>query len=155
MVLLAQPALSVAITPCVPLCLISDIAQSDTPRVFHAIEQVSPIQTSTDFSHFYRVQSSSSRSGCLLRLTLLLHQHLLSEHLLDHPQVVRLAVDYILKLLDVACKFLNLAVVESERIVGGLLNVEASADIYKHMASACELARDVKRRGQRYKEGFV
>jgi hypothetical protein len=53
------------------------------------------------------VQSCSSLSSrrctsSLLRLTLLLNQHLLSQDLLDHPQVVRLAVDHVLKLLDVA-----------------------------------------------------
>jgi hypothetical protein len=46
-------------------------------------------------SLFHFSQSRSGRSSCLLRLTLLLNQHLLSEHLLNHPQVVGLAVDHI------------------------------------------------------------
>lgn len=141
-------------SPRVYLCL--DLALSDTYRAFKATEQVSSAQASTVFSHFYRVQSSSSsRASCLLRLTLLLDQHLLSEHLLNHPQVVRLAVDHILQLLDVARKLLNLAVVECERVLGGLLHVEASSDINEYVASACEFARDVERGGQRDEQSFV
>jgi hypothetical protein len=47
--------------------------------------------------------SSRRRTSSLLSLTLLLHQHLLSQDLLDHPQVVRLSVDHVLQLLNVAC----------------------------------------------------
>lgn len=92
---------------------------------------------------FYRVQSFSSRSSCLLCLTLLLHQHLLPKNLLNHPQIVRLAVDHILQLLDVARELLDLAVVESEGIVGGLFHVETSTDVDEDVACACELAGDV------------
>ena len=69
-------------------------------------------------------------------LTLLLQQHLLPQHLLDHPQVVRLAINNILQLLDVTRKLLDLSIVEGDSIVCGLLDVEARADIDKNMVRA-------------------
>jgi hypothetical protein len=46
--------------------------------------------------------SGRGRTSSLLPLNLLLHQHLLSQDLLNHPQVVCLSIDYVLQLLDIA-----------------------------------------------------
>lgn len=75
---------------------------------------------------------------------MLLDQHLLPEDLLDHPQIVRLAVDDILQLLDVLAELFDFRVVESDSGVGGLLDVEARADVDEHVAGAGELAGDVE-----------
>lgn len=88
--------------------------------------------------------SSRRRTSSLLSLPLLLDEHLLPEDLLDHPQVVRLAVDDILQLLDVLAELLDFCVVESGSGVGGLLDVEARADVDEHVAGAGELAGDVE-----------
>lgn len=99
--------------------------------------------------------SSSRRTSSLLSLPLLLDQHLLPENLLNHPQIVRLAVDDILQLLDVLAELLDLGVVEGGSGVGGLLDVEAGADVDEHVAGAGELAGDVEGGGQGDEEGFV
>lgn len=101
----------------------------------------------------------SSRSSARLRtgalLLLLLRQHLLPQHLLDGPQIIRLAVDDILQLLDVLGELVDLGGVELLRVVRRLLHVEARADVDEHVAGAGQLARDVEGGGQGDEEGFV
>lgn len=63
----------------------------------------------------------------------LLREHLLSQDLFHHSQIVRLAVHDVLQVLDVLSQLLNFGGVELLCIIGGLLDVEPGTDIDKDM----------------------
>ena len=64
---------------------------------------------------------------------LLLHEHLLPEDLLHYPQVVRLAIDDILELLDVLSQLLDLRTVERLGVFRRLFDIEPSADVDQYV----------------------
>lgn len=69
--------------------------------------------------------------------------HLLAQHFLHHSQIVRLAIDYPLQILDVLAQLFDFAAIKCEGVCGRLLHVEPCADIYKYVLGIRELSRNV------------
>ena len=96
-------------------------------------------------SHYRELPSRDPSFGPSTRLAALFAgEHLLSQHFLHHPKVVRLAVDYVLQIFDVLAEFFDFAVVEFLRITGRLLHVEAGAYVDDHMVGVCKFAWNVE-----------
>lgn len=92
-----------------------------------------------------RSRSSSSRLHSLLRLLL---ADLCPQHILNHAQIVALALQHALELLEALAQLLDLALVELLAVARRLLNVEAGADVDDDVLVAGQLAGHVEGRGE-------
>lgn len=88
----------------------------------------------------------------LLPLTL---QYLLPQHLLHHPQIIRLPIHNVFQILDVLPKFFDLGIIKRLSLRGRFFDVEARADVDEDVLVVCELAGDVEGGGEGDEDGFV
>jgi hypothetical protein len=120
---------------------------SGAPLYFHATQQqpfAAPLSSSATSAHF----------AFLLCLFLGI-QYLDTYHLLYHPDVVGLAVDDLLQILQAVPQILDLAIVEVCRILCALFDEEASANVDENVRGGREATGDVERRRERYEKRLV
>jgi hypothetical protein len=82
-------------------------------------------------------------------------QDLDTYHLLYHPDIVGLAVDDLLQILQAVTQILDLAIVEICRILCTLFDEKASADVDENVRGGREATGDVERRRERYEKRLV
>lgn len=122
------------------------IFRQSSPSCSSSLTALSLVRPLSDFSLMYSLLVDESSFCTFARLTtLLLSEYLLLQHFFHHPEVITLAVDDVLQLLNILAEFIHLVIVELLRFGCRLLDEEAGAHVNEHMVGICQLSRHIQR----------